>query len=434
MAVAFSYYESGCYNGISWIMERKGHLFVMKIIENDSINQQSLGKLWIVLLLGSLTAFGPLSMDMYLPALPIVAVDLQTTTSLAQLSLTACLLGLAVGQLIFGPLSDIRGRRKPLVSTLVIYAIASVLCAFSTSIWVFIGLRFVQGVTGAAGIVIARASARDMYSGKELTKFIALLALVNGAAPILAPISGGVILNFASWNVVFMVLGLIGLIMFVAVVFFLPETLPVENRSEGSLLAVFKAFGKLFRNRVFMGVAFTQAFISASMFAYIAGSPFVLQNIYGVTPQQFSLLFAVNGIGIIIAAQLTGKLSSTVSEVNLLLVGILMSLGGSGLLMLVVLNDWSLLIMAIALFFVVSSVGMVSTTAFSIGMQSQVKSAGSASAFLGLLPFIGGALVSPLVGIAGDQTAWPMGIVIAFCSVMAVAIYVVFVKGHVHSE
>ena len=229
----------------------------MNKVENAIERQKPLSKVWIVLLLGSLTAFGPLSMDMYLPALPIVAVDLQTSTSLAQLSLTACLLGLAFGQLIFGPLSDIRGRRKPLVATLSVYAIASVLCAFSSDIWVFIALRFVQGLTGAAGIVIARASARDMYSGKDLTKFIALLALVNGAAPILAPISGGFILNFASWNAVFIILGLIGLLMFLAVLFFLPETLPEENRSEGSILAVVKTFGKLLKDRAFMGIACT---------------------------------------------------------------------------------------------------------------------------------------------------------------------------------
>ena len=155
-------------------------------------------KLWFVLILGSLTAFGPLSMDMYLPALPIVAVDLQTTASLAQLSITACLLGLAAGQLLFGPLSDIHGRRRPLLYTLLIYMVVSLLCAFSPNIWVFVGLRFVQGFAGAAGIVIARASARDMYSGKDLTKFIALLALVNGAAPILAPIFGGAVLRWVS--------------------------------------------------------------------------------------------------------------------------------------------------------------------------------------------------------------------------------------------
>ena len=395
---------------------------------NELKKEVTLHKFWIVLLLGSLTAFGPLSMDMYLPALPIVAVDLHTTTSLTQLSLTACLIGLAVGQLIFGPLSDIRGRRRPLVFTLSIYAVASVLCAFSTTIWVFIALRFIQGVTGAAGIVIARASARDMYSGKDLTKFIALLALVNGAAPILAPISGGFILNFASWQAVFIILGIIGLIMFFAVTFFLPETLPVEKRSEGSMLAVVKTFGNLFKDRVFMGIAFTQAFIMSSMFAYISGSPFVLQNLYHVTPQQFSLFFALNGIGIIIAAQVTGRLSNSISEVKLLFTGILLSFSGSILLVIVVWNELPLLFMTVALFLVVSSIGMVSTTSFALGMQSQGNSAGSASAFLGLLPFVGGALVAPLVGIAGDATAWPMGIIIISCSSIALLIFVVFVR------
>lgn len=387
-----------------------------------------LRKLWIVLLLGSLTAFGPLSMDMYLPALPIVASDLQTTTSIAQLSLTACLLGLALGQLTFGPLSDIRGRRKPLITTLVIYAVASVLCAFSGNIWVFVGLRFVQGFTGAAGIVIARASARDMYSGRDLTKFVALLALVNGAAPILAPVFGGVVLNYASWPIVFIILGVIGLIMFIAVTFFLPETHPVEKRSEGSLLAVVKTFGKLVKDRSFIGIALTQAFIMTGMFAYIAGSPFVLQNIYEVTPQQFSLLFALNGVGIIIGAQVTGRVVHLISEVKLLFVGIVIALTGSVLLLIVIAYTLPLAWIATALFLVVSSVGIVSTTSFSLGMQKQGRSAGSASAFLGLLPFIGGAIASPLVGIAGDQTAWPMGLIIVSCTFTSFAIFMFFVR------
>lgn len=395
---------------------------------NKVNSEGKLHTFWMVLLLGSLTALGPLSMDMYLPALPIVAIDLHSSTSLAQLSLTACLIGLAIGQLVFGPWSDIRGRRRPLLFTLIVYAISSVLCAFSPTIWVFIGLRFIQGLSGAAGIVIARASARDMYVGKDLTRFIALLAVVNGAAPILAPISGGVILNFASWNAVFIILALLGLVMFLAVMFFLSETLPEENRSEGSMLAVVKTFGDLFKDRVFMGIAGTQAFIMTSMFAYIAGSPFILQNLYNVTPQQFSMLFALNGVGIIIAAQVTGRLSSTVSEVKLLFAGVLVSFAGSIILVIVVLMDLSLFAMGVALFLVVSSVGMVSTSAFSLGMQSQGRSAGSASAFLGLLPFIGGAIVSPLVGIAGDQTAWPMGIIIIICSMGSLVLFLLFVR------
>lgn len=387
-----------------------------------------LSLVWVVLLLGSLTAFGPLSMDMYLPALPTVAEDLQTTTSLAQLSLTACLIGLAVGQLIFGPLSDIHGRRKPLIFTLIVYAVASVWIAFSGQIWLFIALRFIQGISGAAGIVIARASARDMYVGKELTKFIALLALVNGAAPILAPIIGGLILKFATWQTVFYTLGAIGLLMFIAVLFFLPETLPIEKRAQGGILAVVSTFGRLMKDPVFMGIALTQAFISSSMFAYIAGSPFVLQNMYHVTPQQFSLFFALNGLGIIIAAQITARLANKYQEIQLLLVGILISFSGSILLLIVIWQQLSLTMMAIALLLVVSSLGMVSTTAFSLGMEAQGDAAGSASAFLGLLPFLGGGLVSPLVGIKGDLTAWPMGIVIIVCSSSALLIYLIFVR------
>lgn len=380
-------------------------------------------KLWFVLILGSLTAFGPLSLDMYLPALPLVATDLATSASLVQMSLTACLLGLALGQLLFGPLSDIYGRRRPLLFTLLVYAFASLLCAFSTSIWIFIVLRFIQGFAGAAGIVIARASARDMYSGKELTKFVALLSLVNGAAPILAPIFGGAVLRFVAWPAVFIILSVIGVVMFLAVAFTLTETLPKERRAEGGMLATVKTFHLLLKDRVFMGIALSQALISMSMFAYIAGSPFVLQNIYGATPQQFSFIFAANGIGIIIAAQVTGRLANRMEEKKLLLYGIMMSFSGALLLLLTILLQGPIWLVLIALFFVVSSVGVVGTTAFSLSMERQGRAAGSASAFLGILPFGGGALVSPLVGIAGDFTAVPMGITIFACSSLAVIIY-----------
>lgn len=377
----------------------------------------------MVLILGSLTAFGPLSMDMYLPALPGVSDDFHTTASLAQLSITACLAGLALGQLIFGPLSDIVGRKRPLLLTLTAYAAASILCVFSSSIWMFIILRFIQGAAAAAGIVIARASSRDLYTGKDLTKFMALLALVNGAAPILAPIFGGIVLNWVSWRAIFMILAGIGLVMLLAVTLMLPETLPKANRKRGGLLETVKTFGVLLKDKVFMGIALSQAFAVMSMFAYIAGSPFVLQNIYGVSPQQFSVIFAVNGAGIIIAAQLTGKLSAIYDEARLLKWGVSLSFIGSLLLMVVILYALPLWAMLPALFLVVSSVGIVNTTGFSLGMQRQGHVAGSASAFLGILPFGGGGLVSPLVGIAGEHTAVPLGVVILICSGMALVVY-----------
>lgn len=413
---------------ISEVRQRIVQKGISLSMETKAIERKPLSKVWIVLLLGSLTSFGPLSMDMYLPSLPIVAENLQATTSLTQLSLTACLLGLGFGQLIFGPLSDIQGRRKPLVFTLSIYSITSILCAFSPNIWVFVILRFIQGLTGAAGIVIARASARDMYSGTDLTKFTALLALVHGAAPILSPVIGGIILTFTTWNVVFLILGLIGMIMLISVYFFLPETLPVERRAEGKVLAVFTTFGNLLKNPTFIGISLTQALIMSSMFAYIAGSPFILQNIYGVTPQYFAVLFAINGLGIILAAQTTGRLAGIVDEKKLLLTGIILSFTGSCLLIITIYNELSLAAMAVSLFLVVSSVGMVSTTAFSLAMQSQGRSAGSASAFLGLLPFIGGGIVSPLVGIAGESSAVPMGLIIMTCSTSALLAYVCLVN------
>lgn len=385
-----------------------------------ALHTKQQNKILLVLILGSLTAFGPLSMDMYLPGLPDVTNDLKASASLGQLSITACLLGLAAGQLLFGPLSDLQGRRKPLLITLLLYMVASILCGLSTNIWAFIILRFFQGLTGAAGIVIARASARDIYYGKDLTKFIALLAIVNGAAPILAPIFGGIVLNWVTWHAVFYILGIIGLVMFLAVVFFLPETLPEENRIKGNAFSAYRSFGTLFKDRQFMGVVLSQAFISSSMFAYIAASPFVLQRIYDVTPQQFSLVFALNGLGIIITSQVSARLTSRFEEIFLLRTGILFGFSGSILLLFVVFLHLPLWAIMLAFFMVVSSVGVVSTTGFSLAMNRQGKIAGSASALLGILPFAGGAIVSPLVGIAGEQSATPMGIIIFACCLLAV--------------
>ncbi|WP_462421265.1 multidrug effflux MFS transporter [Salinicoccus sp. Marseille-QA3877] len=394
---------------------------------NSSISNKSHNKYWIVILLGALTAIGPLSMDMYLPALPVVADDLNTSASLVQMSLTTCLIGLATGQLMFGPLSDIRGRKKPLIFSLAIYSVTSLALAFTTTIGIFILLRFIQGFTGAAGIVIARAAARDIYSGNELTKAFALLALVSGAAPILAPISGGFVLNFGSWPVVFYIIAMIGILLLLSVMFLYSETLPAEGRSEGTVFAVVKTFGDLLKDKVFLGISFTQSLIMSGMFAYIAGSPFILQNIYEVSPQQFSLIFALNGLGIIIAAQISGRIAAKVDEVKIMLSGVLLSLTGSVLLIIVVVGDLSLPVIIIALFMVVSSIGFVSPTAFSLGLKNQKKSAGSASAFLGLLPFIGGAVVSPLVGLGGEHIAWPLALVTIICSISAFAIFMAFV-------
>ncbi|WHZ01121.1 multidrug effflux MFS transporter [Neobacillus sp. YX16] len=384
-------------------------------------------RLWIAVVLGSLAAFAPLSIDMYLPALPILADYFQTSASFIQLSLTFFLLGLSFGQLFAGPISDIRGRRNPLLIGLIIYAVVSLLCVFSPSIWTFILLRFIQGLAGAVGIVISRAIVRDLYSGTELTKFFALLSLVNGAAPILAPIAGAQLLRFVPWQGVFIVLGLIGFIMFIAVLFGLSETLPEERRLRGGIQNTLLTFRNLFVDRSFMGYAISQGLISGTMFAYISGSPFVVQNIYGASPQVFSLIFAINGLGIMIASQTTGRLAGRVHESKLLIFGLGMSFFGSIFLFILILFQATLWMVLIPLLFVVSSVGVVNTAGFSLAMQKQGKNAGSASALLGVLSFVFGGVTSPLVGIGGGESAIPMGLVIVFASCGAVLSYVFLV-------
>ncbi|MBW5467417.1 Bcr/CflA family efflux MFS transporter [Brevibacillus formosus] len=399
-----------------------------KELDSTSLTGNKSRRLWMAAILGSLSAFGPLSLDMYLPALPMLADDLQTSTSMTQLSLTACMLGLSFGQLFAGPISDVRGRRIPLIIGLILYAVSSFLCAVAPSIYTFVLLRFVQGLAGSAGIVIARATVRDLYSGTELTKFFALLMLINGIAPIAAPIVGGQILEFTTWHGVFVVLGLIGAIMFLVVVLALPETLPQERRSKAGIGNTLATFGTLLKDRVFMGYAMAQGLVTAAMFAYIAGSPFVFQKIFEVSPQTFSLIFAINGVGIIIASQITGKLAGKVKETSLFIAGITIAGVGGILLLAMILLQAGLIAVLIPLFFVVSSVGIVGATGFSLAMQNQSKAAGSASALQGLLSFISGGIVAPLVGISGEQTAVPMGIIIALSTIGAIVCYVVMVR------
>ena len=266
-------------------------------------------RLWLAILLGSFAAIAPLSTDMYLPSLPALAEDLQSSTSVAQLTLTANLLGLGLGQLWLGTMSDQRGRRIPLIISLTVYCLSSFLCTIAPSIELLIIFRFIQGISGAGGMVISRAIVRDLYSGSELTKFFALLMLINGAGPILAPVIGGQLLQFTSWRGIFIVLGILGMLMIVGAVFSIRETLSPENRIAGGLKNTLLTLRSLLRDRIFMGYVFTQGFVIAAMFAYISGSPFVIQNIYGASPQMFSFIFAINGLGIILAGQTTGRLA-----------------------------------------------------------------------------------------------------------------------------
>src|SRR5699024_4641080 len=255
-------------------------------------------RLGLALLLGLLAFLGPLNIDMYLPSFPGIAQDLETSATLVQSSLTACLLGLAIGQLFVGPISDAQGRRNPLLIATSLFALASILCAFAPNIVILIVARFLQGLTASAGVVLSRAVVRDVFSGRELTKFFSLLMVINAVAPMVAPMVGGFILSFesANWQSIFFFLGFVGLLMVVIVAKRLKETLPPEKRIPSSLGASLTTMGDLLKDHTFIGYALVVGFIHGGSFAYVSGTPFVYQEIYGVSPQTFSVLFGINGL------------------------------------------------------------------------------------------------------------------------------------------
>lgn len=378
-------------------------------------------------ILGTLAAFAPLSIDMYLPALPKIADELNTSQSFVQLSLTFFLFGLVIGQLLVGPLSDSYGRRKPLLIGLIIYAIVSLLCVVSPSIEIFIALRFLQGLSGASGIVLSRAIVRDIYSGKELTKFFALLALIQGIAPVLAPVLGGLLLLFAPWKGVFIFLTLVGLAMFFIVLFYLPDSLDHRLRRKSSVKSTFLTFKQLCFDRSFIGFALALAFVHSMMFAYISASSFVLQDVYEVSAQMYSVIFAMNGLGIAISAQLTGRLAGRFKEVTLLKVGIGTAFVGSTSLFLLLAIHASLYFVLPVMLFAISSMGIVSSTGQSLALQHQGKIAGSASALLGVLQYTLSGTVAPLTGL-GSNPALTMGLIMTTQSAGAILAYLLLVR------
>jgi MFS transporter, DHA1 family, multidrug resistance protein len=384
-------------------------------------------RLQIAFLLGSLSLLGPFTIDTYLPAFPTIVEQFHTNASLVQVSLTTCLLGLAFGQLIIGPMSDVQGRRKPLLTFLGLYLLSSLICAIAPNIYMLIGARFIQGFAAVGGLVISRAVVRDLYSGRELTKFFATLMLIGNLGPIVAPIIGGAILSFASWKVVFLVLTCVGIILTLVVAFKLEETLPVEKRVPSNIKKVVSNFGSLLKDREFAGYAFTQGFTTAGIFAYVSGISFVYQNIYGVSPQVFSLLFGVNGVGLIIGTQIVGRLSRF-SEKTFLKSGLALSMSASILLVIAILVHAPLVAVAIPIFLFVTSISIIGTSSFSLAMETKGHMAGSASALLGLLPFLLGSLTAPLVGIGGEHTAVPMGVIIFASSLLAFLSYYILVR------
>ncbi|MFE6099003.1 Bcr/CflA family multidrug efflux MFS transporter [Streptomyces laurentii] len=388
--------------------------------------------LLLVLVLGGLTALPPLSMDMYLPALPEVTEVLRAPAATVQLTLTACLAGMAAGQLVVGPMSDKWGRRRPLLVGMVLYVLATAVCAFAPTVELLIGFRLLQGLAGAAGIVIARAVVRDLYDGVEMARFFSTLMLVSGAAPIVAPLIGGQILRITDWRGVFHVLAVVGLLLTLAVWRFLGETLPPGRRHTGGVGEALRTMRGLLADRVFTGYTLAGGLAFAVLFSYISASPFVVQEIYGASPQTFSLLFGLNSVGLVAVGQINGKLLvGRVSLDKVLGIGLAVILCAALALLVLtsgVFGDPGLVPIAAGLFVMMSAMGLAMPNTNALALMRTPHAAGSASALLGTVSFLIGAVASPLVGIAGEDTAVPMAVVQVACALGALACFLLLCR------
>ncbi|MDH6216591.1 DHA1 family bicyclomycin/chloramphenicol resistance-like MFS transporter [Streptomyces pseudovenezuelae] len=381
----------------------------------------------VTLILGGLTATPPLAMDMYLPSLPEVTRSLHAPAATVQLTLTACLLGMALGQLVVGPMSDRWGRRRPLLTGLAVYIVATALCALAPTVEALVAFRLAQGLAGAAGIVIARAVVRDLYDGMAMARFFSTLMLISGVAPIVAPLIGGQILRVTDWRGVFVVLTVVGALLTAVVWTRLPETLAPAERHSGGVGEALHSMRRLLADLPFTGYMLTGGFTFAALFAYISASPFVIQEIYGASPQTFSLLFGLNSVGLVIVGQVNGKvLVGRVALEKVLGAGLLVVIAAAtGLLLMStgVFGEVGLVPVAAALFVLMSAMGVTLPNAQALALMRTKKAAGSASALLGTSSFLIGAVASPLVGIAGEHTAVPMAVVQLVAALVALACF-----------
>ncbi|GGX66797.1 multidrug effflux MFS transporter [Streptomyces fructofermentans] len=384
--------------------------------------------LLVTLVLGGLTAVPPLSMDMYLPALPDVTDALHASAATVQLTLTACLAGMALGQLVVGPMSDRWGRRRPLIAGLLVYVAATAVCALAPTVELLVAFRLLQGLAGAAGIVIARAVVRDLYDGVDMARFFSTLMLISGVAPIIAPLIGGQVLRVTDWRGVFHVLTVVGVVLTASVWRLLPETLPPARRHGGGVGEALRAMRGLLADRVFTGYMLTGGFAFAALFAYIAASPFVIQEIYGASPQTYGVLFGVNSVGLVIVGQVNGKiLVGRVSLDRVLAAGLAVVTAASAALLAMsagVFGEVGLFPVAAGLFVLMSAMSLCMPNTNALALMRTRHAAGSASALLGTCSFLIGAIASPLVGVAGERTAVPMAAVQLVCALVAVGCFV----------
>lgn len=356
-------------------------------------------KVFIPATLGMLTAFGPFVTDFYLPVLPEMTGYFHTTPALASMSLTAGMIGLAAGQLFIGPLTDKYGRKRILVGSMLLFVVASLLCIFSGDIFMFNAMRGLQGLVGAGGIVIAKSMSADMYTGRELASFMALLGAINGIAPVCAPVVGGLMAGVTSWTGVFAVILAVGIVLMVCSMF-LPETLQPANRIRKSVIKVYGNLFRVFRNSRFTLSVMAEMACFFMFFAYIASSPFIMQQVYHLSPLGYSLCFGLNALMIGVGAAMATRFRS---QGTCLRFGGLGMLAGTLLLAFLLNTAMPLWIVMLAYIYTLICFGLMQPPLTAIALDSERDNAGAASAIFGASGFVAGALSSPLVGI-GDIT------------------------------
>ena len=385
-------------------------------------------RLRMVLVLGALVALGPLTIDMYLPALPTIVDDLRTTGEAAQLTLTGTLLGLGLGQLLVGPLADSFGRKRPLLVGVALHLVASLLCIVAPNVAVLGILRVLQGVGAAAASVVAMAIVRDLFVGRAAATLFSRLMLVLGVAPVLAPTIGGAVLGFTSWRGVFAVLALIALLMIVMSAVAVPETLPVDRRRPLGLGATMRTYGTLLRDRTYLGLVLVAGLAMAALFGYVAGSAFVFQEQFGLDQQQFALVFGAGAVFLIGATQLNAALLGRFEPRVIMPVALVLgTLAGAVLVVLAMTGTGGFLGVVLPLWAALFTVGAVLPNAPALALARHGEMAGTASALLGAVQMSVGAIVSPLVGVLGND-AVAMGLVVLLGAVLALGVLLVVVR------
>lgn len=388
----------------------------------DKITNRQL-PLMVIIMLGIMTTFGPLTIDMYVPSLPNVQSDFGTTTSQVQLTLSFAMIGLAIGQFTFGPLSDAYGRKKIALLIISIYVIASLIAVFTTSLSLLLVIRLIQGLTGGGAIVIAKASIGDQHKGKSLAKGLASLLVVNGIITILAPLIGGYALSVSNWKAIFLILTIVSFAILIFAFFKMEETRDADL-TKLNFAFIFKDFGYLLKKPAFIIPMLLQGLTYVMLFSFSSAAPFITQKIYDMTPQQFSILFALNGIGLIITSQLTALLVEYINRYFLLVLLTLIQISGVVLIIFTLILHLPLWLLIIAFFLNVCPVTGIGPLSFTLAMESRTGGSGNASSLLGLFQFILGGIMSPLVGLKGEYSVMPYLIILVITTILIILLEV----------